>query len=133
MLKTELCNVTGLDLPWLHRMALDAKGWLVVREVSGMVLDEIDLPDGVPDQSENVPGLLLEGFGVREDDGLGKSLILTVWAAGAMHEIRTDEEAELTLRICTEEGKLPDLDVCGRCNRHIVLDPQGEPRSHVGC
>jgi hypothetical protein len=74
------------DLPgWLVKVR-EAGGWLVLREFSGVTLDESPLP-GIPDdEPQVVPGVIVEGASWEERHNWNV-LVVTVWGHGSMHEL----------------------------------------------
>lgn len=103
-------------------------------EINGLGLKDTgsDLEADTSDESL-VQGVLVEGLQRHADDYGTESLVVTVWAAGAMHDINTQPDVG-TIRVILwdTEDRLPLFtdDRCGRCNRNFV---PGCVQSHIGC
>jgi hypothetical protein len=123
-------DVQARNLEEMAILAQQAGGYLTVTRFGGLGLIPEEVIDGP------VPGALIEGISTLNSDltGFEDNVLITFWTDGAMHQIITDPRTETRVNVVVSEGmgsvfSLPDLELCGRCNRHIVPSDV----EHVGC
>lgn len=132
-MKTEILNVVAADLPNLLTVTRNHESEVKLRAVGYLQFFSRPIPDQPMSDLDLVPGALVEGVIIRPNQPFPDAQI-TIWAGDAMHQIDTDLGAEVEVRLVGEH--LPQFEVCGRCNRHLIpAAPGGEPWSarHVGC
>lgn len=120
---------------WANKHDLDLK----LMAINGLAVaeDMFEAPSA-RQEIDFVPGALVEGVSVKDDLGFGKSMIVTVWAHGAMHDVNSDSKGTVRVAVIVSHDaliamgeRLPQPETCGRCNRHF--GPQLAQPVHVGC